>query len=506
MSQCVALKLSRVAGCLILLLVAAPFLSAQNVINVPADQPTIQAAINAANNGDTVLVAPGKYVENINFAGKAITVTSSSGPSVTTIDGGTNGSVVTFNSGETNQSVLSGFTIQNGSNYYGAGGVQVSNASPTINGNVITGNHASGGIGIYIDGGSPRITGNTITGNTEIGSGGGGGGIYATAGSASPSAPTITGNTITNNSVANGGNGGGIAIDYFSSPLIENNLIQGNKAYNNGGGVSVQSYNSPVLVQNVIVNNSVVGSYSGGGLWVSVNSSPETFINNTIAGNTASNYTSGVYVTGFGQNATFINNIVVATGQVAVSCDSTYSSISPVFSYSDAFSSSGQNWSGICDTTSNPGNISADPQFLSATDFHLQWGSPAVDVGSNSTPNLPATDLDGNPRIVDGNADGIAIVDLGAYELSPTTTGLSPNNLTFGPQALGSTSAPQAVTLTNTGNQNLLLAISVDADFVETDNCGSSVAAGAGCTINVAFRRRETSAVVAQEISPAISP
>jgi hypothetical protein len=64
------LELFRLAGCLILLSVAAPFLNAQNVINVPANQFTIQAGINAANCGDTVLVAPGKYVENINFGGK----------------------------------------------------------------------------------------------------------------------------------------------------------------------------------------------------------------------------------------------------------------------------------------------------------------------------------------------------------------------------------------------------------------------------------------------------
>jgi hypothetical protein len=175
MSQCVALKLSRVAGCLILLLVAAPFLSAQNVINVPADQPTIQAPINAANNGDTVLVAPGKYVENINFGGKAITVTGSGGPSVTTIDGGAKGSVVTFNSSETASSKLNGFTITDGlQNGYWGGGIFIAGASPTITGNVITGNHAAVGIGIYVNGGSPLIQNNTITGNDQKGAGDGG--------------------------------------------------------------------------------------------------------------------------------------------------------------------------------------------------------------------------------------------------------------------------------------------------------------------------------------------
>jgi hypothetical protein len=68
--------------------------SAQTIIHIPADQPTIQAGIDAAHNGDTVLVSPGTYYENIDFKGKAITVTSSAGAAVTTIDGGGNGPAV----------------------------------------------------------------------------------------------------------------------------------------------------------------------------------------------------------------------------------------------------------------------------------------------------------------------------------------------------------------------------------------------------------------------------
>src|SRR6266571_6801576 len=113
-------------------------------INVPADQPTIQGAINIASNCDKVLVAPGTYYENINFMGKAITVTSSGGPSVTTINGGAAGSVVTFSSNEGTNSVLSGFTITNGlgsNNGNGnGGGVTIYSASPTVTGNVVTNN------------------------------------------------------------------------------------------------------------------------------------------------------------------------------------------------------------------------------------------------------------------------------------------------------------------------------------------------------------------------------
>jgi regulator of RNase E activity RraA len=71
-----------------------PIVAFATTINVPADYATIQVAIDAANNGDTVLVAPGTYVENIEFYGKAITVSSAEGPEVTVIDGNQSGSVV----------------------------------------------------------------------------------------------------------------------------------------------------------------------------------------------------------------------------------------------------------------------------------------------------------------------------------------------------------------------------------------------------------------------------
>lgn len=85
-----------------------------DTINVPADQPSIQAGINAAVNGDTVLVAPGTYVEIIDFLGKAITVKSSHGAETTVIDGDEDYSVVSFYSLEGPDSVLEGFTITNG--------------------------------------------------------------------------------------------------------------------------------------------------------------------------------------------------------------------------------------------------------------------------------------------------------------------------------------------------------------------------------------------------------
>jgi len=96
-------------------------------IHIPADQPTIQAGIDASVDGGLVLVAPGTYWEKIDFLGKAITVMSVAGADVTVIDGGycqspfpplteecINCAVVTFSGGETENSVIDGFTIRNG--------------------------------------------------------------------------------------------------------------------------------------------------------------------------------------------------------------------------------------------------------------------------------------------------------------------------------------------------------------------------------------------------------
>jgi hypothetical protein len=69
-------------------------------IRVPADQPTIQQAIDVANTGDLILVSPGTYFENIDYHGKAISIRSMRGPAQTVIDGSSAGPVVTFQTGE----------------------------------------------------------------------------------------------------------------------------------------------------------------------------------------------------------------------------------------------------------------------------------------------------------------------------------------------------------------------------------------------------------------------
>src|SRR5689334_8629802 len=150
-------------------IVTLPSWSGAATIRVPADAGTIQQGIDAAAAGDTVLVSPGTYVENINFRGRALTVQSEQGPAVTIIDGNAAGSVVTFTSGETRNAVLRGFTIRNGMNSFNGGGVLIQNSSPTIDGNLIVNNGSCSGAGIYSSFGSPLIQGNTISRNFVAG-------------------------------------------------------------------------------------------------------------------------------------------------------------------------------------------------------------------------------------------------------------------------------------------------------------------------------------------------
>jgi hypothetical protein len=139
------------------------------------DAPTVQAGIDSAAVGDTVLVHPGTYNEAVTFRGRDIVLRSTSGPQVTVLDAmGLGKRVVTIESGETREAILQGFTLT-----HGAGGVIVLNAAPSIIGNIITENNAvpEDGGGIWFTGSAitrfPRIQGNTITGNRGANLGGG---------------------------------------------------------------------------------------------------------------------------------------------------------------------------------------------------------------------------------------------------------------------------------------------------------------------------------------------
>ena len=206
-------------------------------INVPTvDYPTIQAGIDDAVDGDTVLVADGTYKgdgnKNLDFKGKAITVISENGPENTIIDCENDGRGFNFQSGEGQDSVVSGFTISNGRATVG-GGIRIYDSSPTLANCIIkncttyptTANYSGGGI--YCGASSPSnpiypIIENSIIANNWAGEYGGG--IYCYYSNA-----TILNCTIFNNSTDNRAwhSGGGI-YSMFSSPIITNSIVWSN--------------------------------------------------------------------------------------------------------------------------------------------------------------------------------------------------------------------------------------------------------------------------------------
>ncbi|HET9627516.1 MAG TPA: right-handed parallel beta-helix repeat-containing protein [Kofleriaceae bacterium] len=454
-------------------------------IAVPADQPTIQAAIDAAVTGDVITVAPGTYHEHIQLR-KAITVRSAGGPIVTIIDGDGTGTVVRLAANEPAEATFAGFTIRNGRSSDGGAGIWISGSAATVENNFIIDNRGCTGVGVTISFSSPVIRGNTILRNlqTECSGGTGGGGILV----GGVSTAQILDNTIADNRSQSGG---GISLFAADGPTIRGNVISGNTAESEGGGIATANAIRAVIADNVIVGNA---ADEGGGIATLVPSGAlgPRLINNTIANNTARANGAQLLIDGFpGQTQIWNNVISGATTAASVFCDPLRDRTPPALRFNDLFNAAGPADGGSCTgSVGHDGNISADPLFVDpALDFHLTLASPAVDAGSNTAPFLPATDITGFPRILDGNADGTATVDLGAHELGGALRiTLVPTSLTFPGQLRGTTSEPQIVTLTNTGDGPVAVPrIAITNDFTETHTCGTVVARGATCTVELRF-------------------
>jgi parallel beta-helix repeat protein len=401
---------------------------------VPANYPTIQAAINASADGDTVLVAPGTYVERIDFSHKSITVESSGGPTITTIDGDAAGVVVAMATDAGETPILRGFTITNGDGDLG-GAIATSGGPALIEENRVTNNlYCSAGT-VYAASSAATIRDNVISDNHQSGCGGGtGGGGIMLGGTGTVH---VVDNVISGNSAPYGG---GISLNAAGAPTIRGNVISGNSAVE-GGGISLVNDSDPVIENNLIIGNAAstqgwsggdVGD--GGGIYwlVPAGATGPTLVNNTIAGNTAVDGLA-VFAHGFDDQSKLKNNILVGSGAAAVlSCGSVYGPSPPQITYNDVINTgAGAAYGGTCtDQTGQSGNISADPRFVGAQNFHLKASSPAIDAGTNT--GAPDDDLDHATRPIDGDADTIATVDMGAYEFAGPTMSVSPGSVPFG--------------------------------------------------------------------------
>jgi uncharacterized delta-60 repeat protein len=230
----------------------------------------IQSGINAASNSWLVLVADGTYTgagnKDLDFGGKEIWLRSQNGASTCIINCQNSGRGFYFHNSETNNAIVQGFTIQNGSVGTDSGGaVRCESSSPTFTNCTFSENSAAHGGAVRCYSSNPTITDCTFNGNSATEEVGGAVGCE-------DSSPTITNCTFSGNSAVDGG--GAVGCWFSSSPTITDCTFSGNSAsgttYGYGGAVFCLT-SSPTFTNCTISGNS---ADSGGGVYCNSNSSP----------------------------------------------------------------------------------------------------------------------------------------------------------------------------------------------------------------------------------------
>jgi hypothetical protein len=325
------------------------------VFNVPASFSTIQSAIDASVNGDIVRVNVGTYVENINFNGKDITVESVGGPELTIIDGNQNGSTVQIMSGESENAVLDGFTITNGSGTPGetsdmlGGGILIHYASsPILKNLIVSGNSA-------------------VIGEEPDGAGGG----IAVSVQSNPVLENII--IANNNSVW----GGGLSIAHNSSPSVKNLNIYGNTVSQAGAGVYIGQYADPYF-EDVYIHDNI--GEAGGGLFLHDHATP-TLNKITVEANRGANGGGGM-LTNHASNPKIVNSIFYGNMPdqfylMYLDVDNLPDTVS--IAYSDVQGGVAGMHPGIGRINWITGNLQTDPRFTNGD--HLGPSSSCIDAG-----------------------------------------------------------------------------------------------------------------------------
>ena len=440
------------------LIVIGSFASAAT-INVPGDQATIQAAVNAATVGDTIVVAEGTYNEQGIQINKDVTI-EGAGASTTIING--NGTARIFLV-LANLS-LSGFTVQNGSADAG-GGIAFTNSPNNFISNCIikdcTTTSSGGGV-ICANSSVVTFTNTTIQDNTSVANGGGGlainNGSTVTLNSCTVSGNTnndnefgggiaIDGSTLTINSstISNnttGGDGGGIRAE-TATVTITSSTISGNTGTNGGGGISVTT--TPLTITSSTLTNNTASGGTGGGIRtdtaatitnclltnnesvigsaIYIEENEEANITNcTIASNT-STYETPMTIFFNSTGGGTVRNCIIANNGASYGIYAAVAGSATILN-NDIYNNTLGLYAGgeIVYTTAEAlnalpyasGNIDSNPLFVSVSDYRLQTGSPCINAATAT--GAPTTDLDGNTRPQDGG------YDIGAYEYVPTLT------------------------------------------------------------------------------------
>ncbi|MFC2083669.1 T9SS type A sorting domain-containing protein [Bacteroidota bacterium] len=370
----------------------------QKKINVPEDLSSIQEAINYASTGDTILVQPGTYEENLDFNGKRILLSSliltsddTSYISKTIVDGMSNGSVVKFSNGENESAIINGFTLVNGSGYpfinfndtlFQGGGIFSKDASPTILNLKIMSNSADEGAGIYLLRSDSFLNSIKLENNSAYKKGGG---LYCRSGS-----PRITHSKILKNS---SNEGGGIYIS-SGEPLFKKVNISGNTAVLNGAAIFFFHGRESKFINNTISQNNVLENSNGGSIY-SFHSFP-----------------------------IFTNCIIWQNGPNEFDIIQSFTNFSELYFYYSDIRQDISYISGVATLTIYPSYcISEDPLFIEPEflNFNLNKKSPCIDIGD---PDLNNNGLSWEHDEEDRDPDGTRF-DLGAYYFNQAITSLS---------------------------------------------------------------------------------
>jgi len=295
-------------------------------------------------------------------------------------------------------------------NAAGAGGAmnnngESGNSNPSLREVTFSGNSADYGGAMYnygYDGvSSPSLANVTFAGNAA---GQRGGAMFNDGSDAGSSSPTLTNVTFSGNSAGSGGamyNDG--SVSGTSSPSLNNATFSGNSAEWDGGAMfnwGFQGTSSPTLTNVTFSGN--WASIQGGAMY-NYHSSPN--VRNSIL---------------------WKNQDSSGTGTISATIYNEYDSI-VTLTHSLAQGTGGSDsWTSNGSIVDGGGNLDDDPDFILDLDpstaptttgnLRLQADSPAIDTGNNTFVSSLSTDLDGNPRVIDGNLDGTATVDMGAYE------------------------------------------------------------------------------------------
>jgi len=245
-----------------------------------------------------------------------------------------------------------------------------------------------GGASVDADG-DVNAMGNTFAGNSA---GGEGAGLFIVAQNV-----TLDANEFDSNIAL--AYGGGLHASVTNNAILTNHIFINNSSEVNGGGSDITAGNT-TLTNNTFTMNSTLGD--GGGLNLNISDvTSASIFNNIIFNNSATGDGGDIFI-----DDDFNNNLMGSTVNLSNN------------DFSDFFSVC-ENTVG-CTPNVNQGsnNINTDPLFVNAPagDVNLTANSPAIDLGSPTAPNLPATDFDGNPRIF-GPAP-----DMGALEFTGSST------------------------------------------------------------------------------------